>query len=684
METSPSEADSARNWDKSASVRDQIISIVLQTLHCFESHITPLDIVIAILTSKDKYEQVKHAMLKPPVISKLFETLASCDTSKEFLRYSLALHAVLNRVDSETRTIVSRLGEEGVRHPILLGHTEIRSENTVAPFLKAIVNQESRIDASHADDGYDFSSDWMGYLDASSSISEPTEHQKVENGDTAESAKVTSNEEPSGLLEEHLKGLIGADDLQQPVLDDKTSPTNSVGSSTAVAQTPSSFATVPDENKGEIAEPKPDKAKNRSKPRTKRKIDEVDTEFAGQFIDPNDVLPVPLYTSVAESLCFNDRLPPLPEPPIFASPLLPDPSLLQIDPSLIPRKYIKRKALKSKTFVEEEKSAESYMDAFTEATAAVLEEDSCEYSCDMCPKRFKTLRSLTDHKNVHTGAKPYKCSASGCEKKYGNYRAFKNHERSHRPDTDKDDHVVTRSSAATAASSASSSSRLRRAKSQPTDAGPATTDAEKNEVASGGEEESGRMRSAPKISPRKAHKISTSNSASVPSLSRSRRVHTQLADPDRTATGGADKNSGAGRTEREAAPGDEGVSIGTHNAARLPVDGRHKAKSKTSSIPSPSQSEMEAAKVMDPGASTAGGGTESKSDDDIQRAEHYLEVYSGALSALPNLRGTGKSGTKSESQQLLHQFPVQTDTSPFGRKVVLELPLSAKSLESIS
>ncbi|KAL5530847.1 hypothetical protein ACEPAF_7105 [Sanghuangporus sanghuang] len=708
METSPSEADSARNWDKNASVGDQIISIVLQTLHCFESHITPLDIVIAILTSKDKYEQVKHAMLKPPVISKLFETLASCDTSKEFLRYNLALHAVLNRVDSETRTIVSRLGEEGFRHPILLGHAEIRSENTVAPILKAIVNQESRIDASHADDGYDFSPDWMGYLDASSSASDPTEHQEVENGDAVETGNLASHEGPSGLLEEHMKRLIGADDLQQAALEDETSPINSVGSSTAVAQTPSSSTTMPNENRGGMVEPKPDKAKNRSKPRTKRKIDEVDTETAGQFIDPNDVLPVPLYTSLAESLCFNDRLPPLPEPPIFASPLLPDPGLLQIDPSLVPRKYIKRKVPKSKPFVEEEKSVESYTDIFTEATAAILDEDSCEYKCDMCPKRFKTFRSLADHKNVHTGAKPYKCSANGCGKKYGNYRAFKNHVRSHKPDTDKDDYVVTRSSAATAAGSASSSSRLRKAKPQPANPGPVTTNAEKTEAASGDEEESERTRGAPRTSPRKAHKISTSKSASsVPSHPRSRKVHPKPADTDRPTTGGADNNIGAGRSEREAASGDEEVSIGTQNPAGFSADGRYKAKSKTSSTLSPSHSEIVPSKVMDPGASTTEGGSEPRSDDDIQRVVHYLEVYGGALSpfccetefamltdcsfdphhdlrALPNLTDTSNPVAESESRQLLHEFPIQTDTSPFGRKVVLELPLSAKSLESIS
>ncbi|KAL5508678.1 hypothetical protein ACEPAH_6299 [Sanghuangporus vaninii] len=54
------------------------------------------------------------------------------------------------------------------------------------------------------------------------------------------------------------------------------------------------------------------------------------------------------------------------------------------------------------------------------------------------------------------------------------------------------------------------------------------------------------------------------------------------------------------------------------------------------------------------------------------------------LRALPNFSDTGNPVAQSESRQLLHEFPVQTDTSPFGRKVVLELPLSAKSLESIS
>ena len=141
MEATTSDDTSAQNWDKNASYREKVVSTVLQTLHCFDSSITPLDIVLAILSSKDKYGHAKHAMLKPPAVLKLFETLVSCDTNKEFLRYNLALHAVLNRVDSETRSIVRRLGEEGVRHPIILGHTEIRSENSTAQFLKAIVNQ---------------------------------------------------------------------------------------------------------------------------------------------------------------------------------------------------------------------------------------------------------------------------------------------------------------------------------------------------------------------------------------------------------------------------------------------------------------------------------------------------------------------------------------------------------------
>ena len=268
---------------------------------------------------------------------------------------------------------------------------------------------------THADDDYDFSLDWMTCLEEIPSTSEPTGHENP--GDTTGAETSSSPQESSKTLEEQLKRLVGADDLHPPTVEDSASQANSVAS-TLVAQTPGSSATAPDDNAGEAQAPKAKskstvgKSPKRSKPRQKRKIDEVDPQTAGQSITLNDACPVPLYTSVAESLCFNDRVPTLPEPPAFLSPLL-KPGTVPIDPALLPRRYNRRKPPKSKVFIEEEEeecAVESsvgilpYPD-LERSGSMVAEEEPQEYVCDACPKRFRTFRSLADHKNIHTGAK---------------------------------------------------------------------------------------------------------------------------------------------------------------------------------------------------------------------------------------------------------------------------------------
>jgi uncharacterized Zn-finger protein len=40
------------------------------------------------------------------------------------------------------------------------------------------------------------------------------------------------------------------------------------------------------------------------------------------------------------------------------------------------------------------------------------------YSCEICDKSFTQETSLRDHRNLHTGEKPYSCSFPGCIKKF--------------------------------------------------------------------------------------------------------------------------------------------------------------------------------------------------------------------------------------------------------------------------
>ena len=78
-------------------------------------------------------------------VSRLLDALAACDEGQNALQQALddqALVVALEHVDQETRNIVSRIGTHSHQHhPILLGHAEIRAEQTVAPFLKAVLSQ---------------------------------------------------------------------------------------------------------------------------------------------------------------------------------------------------------------------------------------------------------------------------------------------------------------------------------------------------------------------------------------------------------------------------------------------------------------------------------------------------------------------------------------------------------------
>ncbi|OCB90739.1 hypothetical protein A7U60_g2038 [Sanghuangporus baumii] len=122
--------------------RKQCIYAIIQALQCFKLRLTPIDVVLEVISSKE-YDQVKNDMLEPQNVSKLLESLALCKTSRDVVQRFIerqALGVALQQTKAEMESIVARIGDQ-FRHPILLGHAVIRSEPTVAPFLRAILNQ---------------------------------------------------------------------------------------------------------------------------------------------------------------------------------------------------------------------------------------------------------------------------------------------------------------------------------------------------------------------------------------------------------------------------------------------------------------------------------------------------------------------------------------------------------------
>ncbi len=49
------------------------------------------------------------------------------------------------------------------------------------------------------------------------------------------------------------------------------------------------------------------------------------------------------------------------------------------------------------------------------------------YSCDVCAKKFARSNALTEHKRVHTVEKPYQCDS--CQKKFSQLSNLKHHKK---------------------------------------------------------------------------------------------------------------------------------------------------------------------------------------------------------------------------------------------------------------
>ena len=45
---------------------------------------------------------------------------------------------------------------------------------------------------------------------------------------------------------------------------------------------------------------------------------------------------------------------------------------------------------------------------------ATAHNDDRKHECEFCGKRFALNQYLKDHRNIHTGQRPYKCKFSGC------------------------------------------------------------------------------------------------------------------------------------------------------------------------------------------------------------------------------------------------------------------------------
>ncbi len=55
------------------------------------------------------------------------------------------------------------------------------------------------------------------------------------------------------------------------------------------------------------------------------------------------------------------------------------------------------------------------------------------FFCDECEKSYRSKRTLEDHKNVHKGLKPFKCSYEGCEYRARTQQGIKQHFQRHLP-----------------------------------------------------------------------------------------------------------------------------------------------------------------------------------------------------------------------------------------------------------
>ncbi|KAL5530854.1 hypothetical protein ACEPAF_7112 [Sanghuangporus sanghuang] len=110
--------------------RKQCIYAIIQALQCFKLRLTPIDVVLGVISSKE-YDQVKIDMLEPQNVSNLLESLALCETGRDVVQRfieSQAFGVALQQTKAEMES-VARIGDQ-FYHPILLGHAQ-KAETSV-------------------------------------------------------------------------------------------------------------------------------------------------------------------------------------------------------------------------------------------------------------------------------------------------------------------------------------------------------------------------------------------------------------------------------------------------------------------------------------------------------------------------------------------------------------------------